>query len=430
MARDDHWTDAGVFDFEHLIDFATTPGNGSDSSARPPHKQLACARCHAQKLRCVRERHGSICERCFSASLECVERQPQRMGRPVDRSTPRYRSQQSRNVAGRRGGAGKKSASSTPTTLSSTDTPLDSALLTASDLEAWSWPSPPENPTSFDTARAAGDSSSSSPVNLGSYVGPMATSLSPHALLPNFEDLPTTFFSSAIDNAAVESLQNANIHGAIDPPSPPDDPIEQLSKLHLELYQCLTSVKAVEKMKRDRLRNVPREPGESIDTSWSERLFQTTENFISALRAYVDTGVYTPGTSNGSSDAMQISPSLAEDQDAGGGSGQIDTATGLMIVSCYTRLLQIFEVVVFVVETFRDMDCPGSYVQIRFGAFAPAGNKDLHARLLGQYVLHLLDGISEIVDRAVGSRQPYARAISEIRRVETKLKERIATTLH
>ncbi|KAI5919278.1 hypothetical protein F4810DRAFT_511247 [Camillea tinctor] len=429
MARDDQWTDAGVFDFEHLIDFASTPGNGSDG-ARPPPKQLACARCHAQKLRCVRERHGSICERCFSANLECVERQPQRMGRPVDRSTPKYRPQQSRNVAGRRS-TNKKSVSSTPTTLSSIDTPMESASFAASDLEAWSWPSPPENHTSLDSMRVAGDSSSSSPdVNLASYVGPLVTSLGPHALLPNFEDLPTTFFSSAIDSTAVESLQNASMHGVIDPPSPPDDPIEQLSRLHLELYRCLTSVKAVEKMKRDRLRSVPREPGETIDTSWSERLFQTTENFISALRGYVDTGVYTPGTSSGSSDAMQVSQSGAEDQDVGSGSGQIDTATGLMIVSCYTRLLQIFEVVVFVVETFRDMDCPGSYVQIRFGAFAPAGNKDLHARLLGQYVLHLLDGISEIVDRAVGSRQPYARAITEIRRVETKLKERITTTLH
>lgn len=48
---------------------------------------------------------------------------------------------------------------------------------------------------------------------------------------------------------------------------------------------------------------------------------------------------------------------------------EVDTATGLMIVSCYMRLLQILELVVFIVETYRDFDCPGSYVEVRFGSF-------------------------------------------------------------
>lgn len=108
---------------------------------------------------------------------------------------------------------------------------------------------------------------------------------------------------------------------------------------------------------------------------------------------------------------------------------QVDTATGLMIVSCYKKLLQIFEVVTFVVETFRGLDCPGSYVQVNLGSFQPKPNKALHARILGQYVIHLLDGISEAVSCAVASNQLYTQAISSIRENETKLKRRISKAL-
>jgi hypothetical protein len=93
------------------------------------------------------------------------------------------------------------------------------------------------------------------------------------------------------------------------------------------------------------------------------------------------------------------------------------------------RLLQILEVVVFIIETYRDFDCPGNYVEVTFGTFVPKTDKALSARFLGQYVLHLLDGISEAVDRAIASRQPYARVIVDTRRVEEKLKERISTAL-
>ncbi|KAI2627347.1 hypothetical protein GGS26DRAFT_592373 [Hypomontagnella submonticulosa] len=46
------------------------------------------------------------------------------------------------------------------------------------------------------------------------------------------------------------------------------------------------------------------------------------------------------------------------------------------------------------------------------------------------YVLHLLERISEVVDGAVASRQPYSRAVTEIQKIEAKLKERVLATLH
>jgi hypothetical protein len=78
--------------------------------------------------------------------------------------------------------------------------------------------------------------------------------------------------------------------------------------------------------------------------------------------------------------------------------------------------LQILEVVVFIE---RDFGCLGSYVKGYFGPFVPKTDKALSTRLLGQYVLHLLDNISESVDRAIASRQPYAHAIAHTRIVES-----------
>lgn len=213
--------------------------------------------------------------------------------------------------------------------------------------------------------------------------------------------------------------------------SPVDDPVEHLSQLHLELYHCLVAVKSVERIKRDRLRCTSSEPAEEVNTSWSENLFRTTERFIEALRDYIGSGkLAAPAGPLPATTASAEISNGREGNDADDLGPQIDTATGLMIVSCYTRLVQIFDVVVFVVETFRDMDCPGSYVQVQFGSFAPTSNKALQARMLGQYVMYLLDGVSEAIDGALASRQPYARAVAEVRRNEAKLKERILATLH
>ncbi|KAI0387029.1 hypothetical protein F5Y04DRAFT_288807 [Hypomontagnella monticulosa] len=424
------WSDAGVFDFERLLSFATSGSEDAFISAKGSEtlkfpKQLACKRCHSQKLRCVRKRHGRICERCLSANLECVSRQPQRMGRPIDCNTLKTRPS----------GIGRQQAnthSSTPSTNTSLDRGSDTTKSTSflvSEIDSGVWPGPSQDSSAVDNVdsnideQGNGDNGvsnttlASNNTNLtpyASYTGPIFGSNS----LLDLDDPHADSFSNDIEAGTFASHQTLSANDTTCPPSPPEDPVEQLSRLHLELYQCLTSVKAVERMKKEKLRMGSSGIDIPIDTSWSEHLFQTAERFIDALQGYV-------GAESDMRDAMDVTDAGRHTEDH----AQIDMATGLMIVSCYTRLLQIFEVVVFVVETFREMDCPGTYVQINFGSFVPAKNKDLHARLLGQYVLHLLERVSEVVDRAVASRQPYDQAIAEIQGIEAKLKERVLATL-
>lgn len=457
VPESNHYSESGVFDFEYLLNFGA-PGinsvNGVENS-KPSKQPAACTRCHAQKLRCVRQKHGGrICDRCLSANVECIDRQLQRIGRPVDHSTPGHRSQP-RHRANRRTATSRRDNDNTGTpwspltrerqksigvttpSVSSTEMSREHNSTTtqfpssaASELDAWSWPSPPQETSSQGRTNAniqRNDDYSES------YADSLITGLagSNSLLPPNIDDLSASLFPPGFELTPFAPHQISKTNGATDLYLQLDDPVEQLSQLHLELYQCLNLVKTVEKLKKQKLHtmSMSAEVGEPVDTRWSERLFQITERFIDALRRYVDT----TSCESASMDTMSDTHISGNGQDSVS-PVQVDTATGLMIVSSYSRLLQIFDVVVFVVETFRDMDCPGNYVQINFGAFTPTIDKALHARLLGQYVLHLLDGISEAVDRAVALRQPYTqgigRAISEIRKVEAKLRERISTTLH
>ncbi|KAM0325391.1 hypothetical protein ACHAQA_007377 [Verticillium albo-atrum] len=478
-----HWSDPSMFDLSAILDFAPPARNdpihgmgvgsgiGVDNS-RPVVKQLACARCHSQKLRCVRSAAPRVangcCDRCLSAGTECINRQPQRMGRPVDHvsrsQTPGGHSTGNKGATSRhyqsRGAIGDGDGDeSSPRTAQRRRKNTNSSIhhggapatfthpyAAGPDLDGWPWPSPPRDPASMDSVATSGggdhgDSLTSQTTSLGRgneprlELGGGNNRLTPQdgfltvglgdtdTLLQNdFDDLPTNFLSGT----------QAGSDGEV---SLEEDPVELLSRLHLELYQCLTTVKLVDKQKKERIRDKSTPPGAVISTNWSEQLFRTTEQFIAALKSYINCAP-APGITPSCSSTGRLdddgSPLTSTGTNHGGSEDdvvQVDSATGLLIVSCYMRLMQIFEVVVFIVETFTEMDCPGSYVQIRFGAFIPKTDKALHARMLGQYVLHLLDGITEAVDSAVASRQPYARAIIDVRQAEAKLKERVMTTL-
>ncbi|THV49681.1 hypothetical protein BGAL_0184g00230 [Botrytis galanthina] len=478
----------GVFQSERLLDFSDESIN---IGVQKSHKQLACAKCHTQKLRCVRKSPGeNACDRCLATNVECVARQLQRMGRPADYCR-RNNHNASASINGARyknksryGGASRRIGSTTSSGSGS------SHLSTAgSDCGVIAW-SPSADGESASSCRGAGagtefaelspnkidvamctsmdvsveknentgnsssnDSSSSSnstivtqitptsytgsdldiwsswatPTQPNSYAdSPFAGLESSNSLFPQYNDFPASLFAHGFDvtgiGASTKPDSITDLQPELDDTS--NDPVEQLTKLHLELYRCLTSVKAVETAKKDKMLN-PSKPDGSIDTSWLQQLFQTTERFIDALTSYV-------GNNLPPSNAKTVSAGLISSSDTQEltTTEEADTATGLMIVSCYMRLLQIFDVVVFIIETHRDFQCPGSYVEIRFGSFAAKTDRMLSARLLGQYVLHLLCGISEAVDKAIASRQPYARAIVDARRVEAKLKERIAIAFH
>ncbi|KAL8972264.1 MAG: hypothetical protein Q9183_000645 [Haloplaca sp. 2 TL-2023] len=478
-----HWSDPSMFGLNTILDFAPPSrndslygmgtGNGTTvDNSKPAIKQLACARCHNQKLRCVRsaaprDANGS-CHRCLSAGTECINRQPHRIGRPVDHvsrlQTPGGHSTGNKGAANRpyqnRGDFGNDdvdessprtaqrrwkntSASSNPSCASATFTHPYAA---GPDLDRWPWPSPPQEPASMDSAATSGGGNHGD--SLTSQITPFGRGFEPGIglgggnnrltaqddfltvgledtntlLRKEFDDLPTNFLSGTQAGSDGEVLLE-------------EDPVELLSRLHLELYQCLTTVRLVDKQKKERVRDKSAPTGAPISTNWSEQLFRTTEQFIAALKSYINctpAPLVTPScSSTGLTDDDGSSLTSTGTNHVGSGDNvvQVDSATGLLIVSCYMRLMEILGVVVFIVETFTKMDCPGSYVQIRFGAFIPKTDKALHARMLGQYVLYLLDSITEAVNSAVASRQPYAKAIVDVRQAEAKLKERLMTIL-
>ncbi|CCC10495.1 hypothetical protein SMACR_06669 [Sordaria macrospora] len=475
----------------------TTTGTETMSTARPQvAKTLACARCHSQKLRCIRRIADSrTCDRCLSAGIDCVERKPQRMGRPVElgngpRSQVRHGSQKSargdgsparkqarQNLGLHYGMELRETDISITYGFSSTLTPVDSdgsgssvqqGIPTGvSQLENWSWSINPAqtaqgqeylSPSRTNGTGVGGlvnDGSLGGEGNLPAsnrtadpsdtrftYEQPMLMSLEDiNDMLLNFDDgVDWTLQPSTSFSGQSSSLEN----GGPDTDSFLDDPIEQLSKLQLELYQCLNVVRAVEKQKREFMEKIAAKACGPIDTTWAERLFAMTEKFISALEGYANSAA-TNGSNSGG-DSMETDTFMLDNATSSGNddpsteSGQqkdgieyasstcdqeVDPATGLMIVSCVTRLLQIFESLVFIVETMRATTCPPDFVHIRLGAFVPNMTKALHARLLGQYVLHLLENISEMAARTVPSRQLYARAVKDNKAVESNIRERL-----
>ncbi|KAM0276946.1 hypothetical protein ACHAQH_006231 [Verticillium albo-atrum] len=527
VSESGNWPDSTTaFTFEDIFvlpeneDPNSSIGLAASDRDKPPQKLLACARCHAQKLRCVRQHQNSrVCDRCFGANAECIRRQPQRMGRPLDwggnnaagpgvaqharvvrRKTaadhpraaravsPRSQTQtqfrrQHRNGSshtnsnGNGNGNGNGNANSHASDNGNAAAGIrssgaDLATLSHSSttnlhmVDQWIWPSPPRDsasltPSNTDDAHTReGDSSGSSPaapVSGGpsaaaasvSYGGPIIAGLGGlDLLLPNFDDVsndllraePETSHSglrrhsrSAAQSTATGEPGRAP---AVAPPSDGDQ-VEQLTKFHLELYQCLNLVKAIKTQKETlHLAGQPSKDYSDgpVDSSWMEEWFRTTERFIKALQSHsndTDTGHHEPSAAEnaptGTGTARESPPSRASHRAP---SPEMDTSTGLMIVSCYTRLLQVLEVVVALALVYRQTDCPGAMVQVRFGAFFPAADKMLHIRLVLQYILHLLDGASGAVSQAVASRPMCASALADIHVVEAKLKGRISAALN
>lgn len=477
------WADTTLSLDDIFVDFST-PSRESPSGVPSPGrigpaprpKLLACTRCHAQKLRCVRQRqHSRVCNRCLSAGTECVRRQPQRMGRPADAS-PRARRRRATEVqaltpqsppsAGLQLstiGHEDRTMIRAPTPDSTIPpsrggvAPLFNSRDSTCLMEQWNWQNLEKVPSGVDmrsrdtgerqdvtaassAAQLTTDSSGSSlsPTPPRSYGGPLVAGIGGlNSLLVDFDDIPPHLFSpeSGIDvyKAPRQSPASAPTAETI----PPPDPVEQLTRLHLDLYQCLNSVRVVETYKK----RTPQETAESsssslneVDTSWIESIFEATERFITTLQSHASwinsrrDSEPSPKARSGDEEASSVEDGHHPQTHTP--PAELDAATGLMIVSCYTRLLQTLEVVVALVLVQKNTDCPGDVVQVRFGAFFPAADKTLHVRLVLQYILHLLEGASRAVDRAVTSKPLYARALADVHTTKAKLKEGVEAGLH
>ncbi|KAK4176731.1 hypothetical protein QBC36DRAFT_290238 [Triangularia setosa] len=280
----------------------------------------ACVKCHGFKMRCIRQPNQIDCNRCINAKIGCVPREPGSVGRPRLPRPPGWK--RSHYKKGRRLG----------------DQPLSSASRNADpEIERLS-PSTPG-----PAQESANPAKSSAPARYG---GPLIGLAGYNALLPNFDDLPSS--NPTITATTSASLYTESTFRAPEQPPPPlhpllrplqappqppprpqpttrppnEDPIEQLARLQLEIYQHHNAAKKNEPSAREKQRSTSTAPEhEPLGTTWIKPLFQSASLFLNILYFF-----------------PTASPP--------------DTATFLMVISIYTRLLQTFDVLANCIQAY------------------------------------------------------------------------------
>ncbi|KAG8156278.1 hypothetical protein KVR01_013857 [Diaporthe batatas] len=399
----------GTFSFalEDMVGFSN-PGD----HAKRQQKQLACARCHSQKLKCVRQQSdASACDRCLGANTECTARHPQRMGRPVDaallNSSPSTFCTTKENATPQH----KKRRATEQSldqyieclpegTLSPLPTPM-------SDFNQWRWPTPDE---------VIDHSSNSSSVQPGTaslpYGGPVVSLAGFTSLMPNFDDLPmlTGHDAQGWEGSGAASDQPTSTTAS--------NLIDQLSALQLHLSRCLNQMRSIERQKRPG-RHPKSEDMPTDTTSWMQDAFQSSETFMRILKH--------PNLSNEFGNAA--SDSSVPGDSSRGGFDAADIATGLTIISCYTRLLQVFEVFIALLVIYRGSECAMKDFKICFGTFSPTHDKTLQIRLVAQYILHLCEGMAQVVKQCVPTQPVFAKALADGQSTEARLKGQLEEQL-
>ena len=407
----------------------------------------------------VRSNESPACQRCLSADAECVARRPQRLGRPSEAHTSSSsgdalarRQQQRTSGAGRprqdSGGAVSSFGSQghararisdaaamsdvfattsalTPTTLAGTAPPaqlLSPMILSRGSYSPWTWlnadvPEPMVDHGGADEEMAAGRTSQ-------------------RTELPDIDDLSSDLFDSKMLGTP-ETLSGGG--NACNMPPNGQELVGRLAQLLLDLHLCLGSVRSLDSTKRAIVlcetggggwgggSGSTTPSNSSLAAESVEQAFKAAETFLDVLKLV---GQSEPGTATGAPN-----PSLE-----GNGStalfdlatppnipDPLDMSTRLMVTSCYTKLLEIFEALVsLLVLSQASTVCSLSTVSLRIGSFAPTTNKKLAVRLLTQYVSHLLDAISAAVENT-SCMEGLSHVARETKKVETKLRERIST---
>ncbi|KAK4200792.1 hypothetical protein QBC40DRAFT_199843, partial [Triangularia verruculosa] len=301
-------------------DSTTTSLKPKGPRRRAPNRTVdggppACVKCHGFKMRCIRQPNQKDCNRCINAKIECVPREPGSVGRPRLPRPPGWK--RSHYKKGRRLG----------------DQPIPSASAEA-DLES-------EAPSPSAQSLPPGSTSPPKTSAPARYGGPLIGLAGYNALLPNFDDLPsgapTTTTSASLYTTStfkapehppppphplLPPLHSLQSHPQPPPaPRPPDeDPIEQLTRLQLEIYQHHNAAKKTEPSARGKLQ-ATKSPLDPIDTTWIKHLFHCASLFLTILSSFPTN--HPP-----------------------------DTATYLMLISIYTRLLQTFDLLASSISTY------------------------------------------------------------------------------
>ncbi|KAK0701500.1 hypothetical protein B0T21DRAFT_353614 [Apiosordaria backusii] len=310
-------------------DNATTTGAALPKRRGAPNRTIdgglpACVKCHGFKMRCIRQPNQTDCNRCINAKTKCVPREPGSVGRPRLPRPPGWK--RSHYKKGRRLG----------------DQPIPSASATAD-------PETPSPSAEVSPPESTSPAKHSAPARYG---GPLIGLAGYNALLPNFDDLPsgarttaagtpgnlyTTSTFRAPEQPQPQPQPQLQLHPLLPPiqssqPQPPpkpvasvpqdEDAVEQLTRLQLEIYQHHNAAKKNEPAARRKqpasTTTTSTEPV-SINTEWIKPLFQSASLFLTIL---------------------SHRPFLT------------DTATFLMIISIYTRLLQTFDILAGLIQAY------------------------------------------------------------------------------
>ncbi|TAQ90376.1 hypothetical protein B7494_g1327 [Chlorociboria aeruginascens] len=406
-----------LFAFEDVLDFN---GNGDEGTAYQQQKQLACVRCHTQKLGCVRQNNSDACERCRATNVECVVRQPHRMGRP------RLRTSQPN-------GGPPSSSSSSISQNSAANTKASGT--SESNSTAWSPPSPHTSgftkpPASWPTNETV-DTTSLQNWALPDIGGPFDTSAC--ASCNEWADLPSLHPSEEseillnLDDVSPELLhpiekwvQSSQSQFPVPWETSRNqgesiDSTEQLTNLNLDVHKCLNAMRYTQARAEFR----PSEGDINIlpATKNITQAFQNSEQFVSIIKELLGKA------EKENLDPLSLAPhsqtcTLANDFDEHSNGGPlIDSATGLMAMSCYIRLLCVFEIIALLLSTSSASQTMTSMIEVelRIGGFCPKPNKALKMRLLVQFTLHMLDSMCSSVKIAFASESGFEYTIKDVK---------------
>ncbi|PGH17243.1 hypothetical protein AJ80_04885 [Polytolypa hystricis UAMH7299] len=393
-------------------------------------RRLACDRCHAQKLRCLRSdtsRPNGECDRCLRASTPCVYSPPNRMGRPA-RSATSVTHKKSRS---RQSPTTQREASRSPsfpalTPCEPSNNPSLEILPHTGMFEDFQ----------LDSGR---DFDLMSFLNDTTPFGGTSTLLAESSYTPQNEPRNDTFFTSTPNISAQEPIT----------PDAGDDYVRDLIGLALSQYEQLRLVE----QKRDctspekqtlftRLHSYP--IGDMLENA--RKLTELIHEFVQAskrresvptvfwsdyigspdmgTKLLLDTGALSPSirpdesvlgdfsdplhTSDLATPTPTSTASSASSRQStmSSGSTHMDTSTTLHVVSCYLRLARLFILFFNDLHSFlvsphlsdrSRTEIPRLFPCLKLGSFQQFAGIDLEISLVVQVCEHMLSRLHSVL---------------------------------
>jgi hypothetical protein len=432
------------------------------TSLRRISKRFACDRCHAHKLRCPRQGDSEgPCSRCSKAGVACFYSASLRKGKPIDGSIRSdYRSSEPRTCNRRPHGNTKELTQKASENL---DAPLpqshdgdapahgyveDQQFTLGEDIDWLSW-----MPVNFEALPSfnINQGLDNEPARASAAYDPLQTLISGSAEVVDAVDSQPSTSNTEISleiPPKCASLPHDTQIGSM------EECIHQLSNLHILLYHCSQRVNSI----LSHMVPYPM-PVQTSQTSSVASLGNSTcsnhpsstdlESIFSASNKLVDivtcltrkVAAQTPSdlphsAPYGSSQSVtqaQFSPASTSssflngfsDFETDALSGPPDSATVLLVLSCYLRFLHTYSHLVERLEQrFRErlpIQLPGLLLVM---SLSPSSS-DLQVVILLQLIFHLLNRASKAIGEFASGSDADGLSVREVHSREWDLREKL-----